>query len=77
MTCSEKDALLHAYRAAVDQHRAIANDEKLSSAKRLENLEQARTDCAQRRRALQLHCEEHGCCESQPLFTRTPSPQEN
>ena len=72
MICSEKDGLLQAYRTSLEHYQAIFDDEKMSSAKQLEDLEQARTDCAQRRSALQLHCEEHGCCESQPLFTRTP-----
>jgi hypothetical protein len=61
MLCSEKDALLRAYRAALGQYQAIFDDEKLSSAKRLEDLEQALTDCAQRGSALLLHSEEHGC----------------
>ena len=61
MTCPEKDGLLQAYRTALEQYQAIFDDKKLSSAKQLEDLEQARTDCVQRGRALRLHSEEHGC----------------
>jgi hypothetical protein len=61
MMCSEKDALLRAYRDALGQYQAIFDDRRLSSDKQLQDLEQARADCQQRRHALQLHNEEHGC----------------
>ena len=61
MICSERDVLFQAYRDALEHYQAIFDNEKLSSAKQLEDLEQARTDCAQRGSALRLHSEEHGC----------------
>ena len=61
MRCAEKNALLQAYRAAVDQYRAIAEDRGLSRTKRDEKLEDANADCERRRRTLHLHSEEHGC----------------
>ena len=56
MTCSERDALLHAFRAAMTRFRSLVDimaDDK--------ELDESHSDCEQSRRALRLHREEHGC----------------
>ena len=62
MVCADKNALLQAYAAAVKEYRTIFALRQLFTApRRVKELEDAHGDCDRRRRALQLHCEEHGC----------------